>query len=213
MKKIGTQKIQGSVVDSLKREILCGNIPGGTEMTQNELAQSLGVSRMPVREALILLEYHGLIERLPNNHVKVVELTEAYIRQIFRLYAHLEYELLMSLIEKGVFDWKKNVFAEDSETEFHEFLYEQEPYALQKKLMETLQQIYLSYALESRFYHREQSSAVINQILEVAAQMQKRQEKENVNEKQIRELLQQYFEELGTAIIKERSAHVRIETN
>ena len=39
-------------------------------MTQNELAESLGVSRMPVREALMILEYQGLIIRLPNNHVK-----------------------------------------------------------------------------------------------------------------------------------------------
>lgn len=42
---------------------MAGNIPDGSEMTQNELAESLGVSRMPVREALILLEYQGLIDR------------------------------------------------------------------------------------------------------------------------------------------------------
>ena len=67
MEKIGIQKKQGSVVEILKHEILLGNIPSGTEMTQNELATSLGVSRMPVREALILLEYQGtyLVQKRP----------------------------------------------------------------------------------------------------------------------------------------------------
>ena len=61
MEYIGNKKKQGSIVELLRDEILAGNIPDGSEMTQNELAESLGVSRMPVREALILLEYQGLI--------------------------------------------------------------------------------------------------------------------------------------------------------
>ena len=64
MEYIGNKKKQGSIVELLRDEILAGNIPDGSEMTQNELAEGLGVSRMPVREALILLEYQGLIDRL-----------------------------------------------------------------------------------------------------------------------------------------------------
>ena len=67
MQALGTQKKQGSIVEAISQAILSGQIPAGTEMTQKELAESLGVSRMPVREALILLEYQGLIHRLPNN--------------------------------------------------------------------------------------------------------------------------------------------------
>ena len=76
MQALGTQKKQGSIVEAISQAILSGQIPAGTEMTQKELAESLGVSRMPVREALILLEYQGLIHRLPNNHVQVADLTE-----------------------------------------------------------------------------------------------------------------------------------------
>lgn len=65
MEYIGNKKKQGSIVELLRDEILAGNIPDGSEMTQNVLAEGLGVSRMPVREALILLEYQGLIDRLP----------------------------------------------------------------------------------------------------------------------------------------------------
>ena len=51
MEYIGNKKKQGSIVELLRDEILAGNIPDGSEMTQNELAESLGVSRMPVRSS------------------------------------------------------------------------------------------------------------------------------------------------------------------
>ena len=90
MEYIGIQKKNGSVVEALQQAILSGQIPADTEMTQNELAKSLGVSRMPVREALMILEYQGLIIRLPNNHVKAADLNEDALRQILALGGQLE---------------------------------------------------------------------------------------------------------------------------
>ena len=49
MEQIGIKKKQGSIVEILRDAILSGRIPEDMEMTQNELAQELGVSRMPVR--------------------------------------------------------------------------------------------------------------------------------------------------------------------
>lgn len=43
-----------------------------------------------MREALILLEYQGLIHRLPNNHVQVADLTEDYLTHLFSLCAGLK---------------------------------------------------------------------------------------------------------------------------
>ena len=61
MERIGIQKKQGSVVEILKNEILLGNIPSGTEMTQNELVplwvllveffSLLKKARIPVKES------------------------------------------------------------------------------------------------------------------------------------------------------------------
>ena len=97
MEQIGAQKKQKSVVELLRDAILSGSIPEETELTQNELAASLGVSRMPVREALILLEYQGLIRRLPNNHTRVVRLDEAYFKRLFDWAGGLELSLLLSV--------------------------------------------------------------------------------------------------------------------
>ena len=135
MERIGIQKKQGSVVEILKNEILLGNIPSGTEMTQNELATSLGVSRMPVREALILLEYQGLVDRLPNNHVRVSQLSEEYFQKIFEMFLQMEQDAFLYVIKE------KDELPED-EMNFHRFLYENYPYSFQKKSMETVVEIY-----------------------------------------------------------------------
>ena len=49
------------VYDQLKKEILVGNITPGTRMMEVELAEELGVSRTPVREAIRKLEKEGLV--------------------------------------------------------------------------------------------------------------------------------------------------------
>ena len=97
MEYIGIQKKNGGVVEALQQAILSGQIPAGTEMTQNELAESLGVSRMPVREALMILEYQGLIIRLPNNRIKAADLTEETLRQVLALGAQLERQAMRAL--------------------------------------------------------------------------------------------------------------------
>ncbi len=138
---VGVKKKQGSIVEVLKDAILSGDIPNGTEMTQNELAQSLGVSRMPVREALILLEYQGLIDRLPNNHVKVSQLTDDFFHHVFRHAAMLETEAL-----KG---WQDLEALPDQEMEFHREIWKNHRYSFSKKALETLIEIYTAFVVNS----------------------------------------------------------------
>ena len=76
---------QNSVVEVLQDAILSGTLTARMELKQNELAESLEVSRMPIREALFILEYQGLVERLPNNHVRVAELSEGFYEDVFRM--------------------------------------------------------------------------------------------------------------------------------
>lgn len=48
------------VYEELKRQILVGEIPPGTRMMEVELADEMGVSRTPIREAIRKLEKEGL---------------------------------------------------------------------------------------------------------------------------------------------------------
>ena len=53
--------VTGSVAEELRRRIVSGTYQGGEQMRQEALAAELGVSRIPVREALLQLETEGLV--------------------------------------------------------------------------------------------------------------------------------------------------------
>jgi len=142
MEYIGIQKKNGGVVDALQQAILSGQIPAGTEMTQNELAESLGVSRMPVREALMILEYQGLILRLPNNHVKAADLSEDTLRQVLALGAQLERQAMRCLPQDAA-------LAGDEMLQ-HRALRGALPYPMHRKLLESIQETYIAFAVGAR---------------------------------------------------------------
>ena len=56
----------------VKRDILSGVLPGGSFVTEGELAGGAGVSRTPVREALLRLESEGLVRLYPKKGALVV---------------------------------------------------------------------------------------------------------------------------------------------
>ena len=93
---------------ALRREIYAGELPDGAELRQEDIAAQLGISRLPVREAMQQLQNEGLLERLPNRHVRVVGVTAARLRQSFAVLAAMECELFAladtALREKGLPD-------------------------------------------------------------------------------------------------------------
>lgn len=91
--------LKDQIAAALRREIACGNMADGEELTQENVATALAVSRIPVREAFLQLESEGLLRRLPNRHVQVVGLTEARRRQNFRILASFEMEIASLLAE------------------------------------------------------------------------------------------------------------------
>lgn len=65
---------QGAYVE-LKRRILEGELPEGSPIRQDEVAAQLGVSKIPVREALMRLQSEGLVSFTPNVGAVVTTLT------------------------------------------------------------------------------------------------------------------------------------------
>ena len=78
------------VLDALRTAILAGELAAGETLRQEELAERLGVSRMPVREAIKRLHSEGLVEVLPSRRVRVAELSRAEIEDIYDMRAALE---------------------------------------------------------------------------------------------------------------------------
>jgi DNA-binding GntR family transcriptional regulator len=75
---------------ALRGGILDGTYGQGTRLGEVELAEALGVSRTPVREALRRLGSEGLIETLPNKGARVRTWSEGELDDIFDLRALLE---------------------------------------------------------------------------------------------------------------------------
>ena len=76
--------------ERLKREILQGVLPPGYQAPEPDIASRLGMSRTPVREALIRLEAEGLIDLVPRRGAKVVAISRKDICEIFQILAVLE---------------------------------------------------------------------------------------------------------------------------
>ncbi|PTX52203.1 DNA-binding GntR family transcriptional regulator [Melghirimyces profundicolus] len=71
-------------VFSLLREwITDGTLQPGEKIVDSELAQAIGVSRTPVREALQMLELQGFVEMHPGKETKVSGLSEADVFQLY----------------------------------------------------------------------------------------------------------------------------------
>ena len=87
------QSIADVTADSLRRMILLGELAPGSRVTQDELSALLGVSTMPVREALLRLAADGLIETFPNRSFRVVSLRESDIRDVYWVQGKVSGEL------------------------------------------------------------------------------------------------------------------------
>ena len=78
-------------VTSVVREaILSGRLKPGETLIERQLAQMLGVSKTPVREALIALTSSGLVVSSPNRGVTVRELSTDDVRQVYEVRLLLE---------------------------------------------------------------------------------------------------------------------------
>ncbi|MGH3327227.1 MAG: GntR family transcriptional regulator [Streptomycetales bacterium] len=76
--------------DSLRSGILTGEFVFGSRLGEAELAETFGVSRTPVREALRRLSSEGLVEVLPNRGARVAQWSEQDLHEIYELRALLE---------------------------------------------------------------------------------------------------------------------------
>lgn len=78
------------VVDVLRDRILCGDAPPGSPMRQELLAEELGVSRIPIREALRLLSAEGLVDTIAHRGAFVSMLSKSEVQEFFDLRKRLE---------------------------------------------------------------------------------------------------------------------------
>jgi DNA-binding GntR family transcriptional regulator len=77
------------VVDELRERIVSGKLSAGTRIDQQALAEELGVSRMPVREALRRLSAEGFVKLISHRGAVVAELSPDEIIEVYEMRAVL----------------------------------------------------------------------------------------------------------------------------
>ena len=77
------------VADHLRDAILTGQLRPGTRIDQDAVAEQLGVSRLPVREALIALDQEGLIHTIPRRGSYVQQLQRDDIADHYQLFGRV----------------------------------------------------------------------------------------------------------------------------
>ena len=93
MRRISTTTVVDQVTEEIRRSILAGVLSPSQELSLRELADRLGVSTIPVREALRRLEGQGLLVTTPGRSSRVAPLDPADLRGIYRLRLVLEPEI------------------------------------------------------------------------------------------------------------------------
>lgn len=78
------------VVDALRDAILSGRLKPGDLLVERQLAESLGVSKTPVREALIALTARGLVTANRNHGATVRRLSPADVQKVYQVRILLE---------------------------------------------------------------------------------------------------------------------------
>jgi len=84
------QSLVDLAYDELRKRILDNFYSPGYQALEGELALQLGISRTPVREALIRLEKEGLLEIIPRHGVRILPVSPTVMREIYEILTALE---------------------------------------------------------------------------------------------------------------------------
>jgi len=89
LEAVNVSTVNQEVYDRLRVAIRTGTLPPGVKISLRSIADTLGVSTMPVREALRTLQAQGLVE-FERRSVTVVRLTPDEVVQVFQIRLRLE---------------------------------------------------------------------------------------------------------------------------
>ena len=139
--KIGERKSLGQhVFENLKSAIIKGDMLPGGRLIESRLAETLGISRTPVREAIHKLEREGYLRKLPRGGFSVLGLSRDDVEETFgirrvlesyaaRLAAEKHKKSDLKPLAKKIQLYQKHLDSKDLEalpdinTEFHDLLY------------------------------------------------------------------------------------------
>ena len=189
------------VFNTLRQAIITGEFAPGERLMEIALANRLGVSRTPVREAIRKLELEGLVVMIPRKGAEVAKITEKDLRDVLEVRSSLE-ELAAELaaermndevkekLEKALKEFEEaiesddNAAIADSDVDFHDVIFEATGSArliqIINNLREQMDRYRLEYVKDTEYHtvllneHRELAKAMVEGRKEDARKIMKR---------------------------------------
>lgn len=128
------------VVESIRQAIISGQFPPGMRLMELQLAEEMGVSRTPVREAIRKMELEGLVVMIPRRGAYVADISIKDINEVYEVRTALDVlsaGLAAERIDKSEIQEMRELLAEeaalveardypkiiDNDTAFHDVIY------------------------------------------------------------------------------------------
>ncbi len=89
-RQIEDKSLRERVVNNIRRAIEAGALKPGTRLVETAIAEQMGISRAPVREAIRLLEQEGFVVSIPRKGSFIIKLKRQDIEEIYVLRTTLE---------------------------------------------------------------------------------------------------------------------------
>lgn len=190
-------RLSEAIAYQIAELILSGEIENETKLRQEELAATLQVSRIPVREALQILETQGLVQRLATRHVVSANLEDAHIREIYRMIAAIEQQAITAVLQE---EGPQAFAAEADDMTWHHRIMEKTKNLYVQTLLKNAIHFYVAYAER---LPKEQQVVPMRELLRALPWEEKGSD-----------LLQEHYRLLAQAVITERRKHYdRTETD
>ena len=153
------------VFKTLRQAILKGELEPGERLMEIQLAERLGVSRTPIREAIRKLELEGLVLMIPRKGAEVAKISESNLRDVLEVRRSLE-ELAIDLacqritaeelesLNKAEVDFKAAIGNGDAmqiaqtDEQFHEIIYNSTKNQKLVQILNNLREQMYRYRLE-----------------------------------------------------------------
>ena len=97
---LDVRSLRQQIYEYLQKEIQAGRLVPGSFIKLNEISEHLGVSKTPLRDAIIQMECEGFVSILPRRGVLLKNLTLEEIKDILEILGALESAALRSVFDK-----------------------------------------------------------------------------------------------------------------
>jgi DNA-binding GntR family transcriptional regulator len=99
--EINTSSLVNQAYEQIRQKILDNHWPPGYQAMEQEVALALGMSRTPVREALIRLQQEGFVEVIPRRGMRVLPVSPTDMREIYEILTALECSAAETVAKRG----------------------------------------------------------------------------------------------------------------